>query len=53
MGRLQWSSLCTKTGMEDFFIAVQGTIEDHTEPKVFFTEKVEKFVCIVLNVEPQ
>ncbi|KAF8552849.1 hypothetical protein OG21DRAFT_1386286, partial [Imleria badia] len=25
--------LCAKTGMEGFFIAVRGTVKDHTEPK--------------------
>jgi hypothetical protein len=52
-GNSQWMALCTKTGMEGFFIAVRGTVKDHTEPKVFFTEKADKFVCIVLDIEPQ
>ena len=50
---IQWTALCAKTGMEGFFIAVQGTVKDHAEPKVFFTEKAEKFICLFLNVEPQ
>ncbi|KAF8129930.1 hypothetical protein EV363DRAFT_1076588, partial [Boletus edulis] len=49
----QWTALCAKTGMEGFFIAVRGTVEDHAEPKVFFTEKAEKFVRSVLDVEPR
>ncbi|KAF8132909.1 hypothetical protein EV363DRAFT_1397828 [Boletus edulis] len=49
----EWTALCAKTGMEGFFIAVRGTVEDHAEPKVFFTEKAEKFVRSVLDVEPR
>jgi hypothetical protein len=52
-GNSQWMALCMKTGMEGFFIAVQGTVKDHTELKVFFTEKADKFVRIVLDIEPQ
>ncbi|KAF8547164.1 hypothetical protein OG21DRAFT_1425343, partial [Imleria badia] len=48
----EWTALCTKTGMEGFFIAVRGTIEDHAEPKIFFSEKAESFVHTVLDVEP-
>jgi hypothetical protein len=50
-GNSQWMALCTKTGMEGFFIAVRGTVEDHAEPKVFFTEKADKFVRTVLDVK--
>ena len=50
---IQWMVLCAKTGMEGFFIVVQGTVEDHAELKVFFTEKAEKFICLVLDVEPR
>ncbi|KAG6370664.1 hypothetical protein JVT61DRAFT_11149 [Boletus reticuloceps] len=49
----EWTALCTKTGMEGFFIAVRGTVEDHAEPKIFFSEKAESFVRTVLDVEPR
>ncbi|KAF8836262.1 hypothetical protein BDN67DRAFT_911511, partial [Paxillus ammoniavirescens] len=38
-----WTALCLKTGMEGFFMAVHGSIEDYTELKLFFTEKAKKF----------
>ncbi|KAI6037372.1 hypothetical protein BKA83DRAFT_4513750 [Pisolithus microcarpus] len=47
-----WMGLCAQTGLEGFYIAVRGTVEDLSEPKVFFTEKVEKFVRNVLGIEP-
>ncbi|KAI6021253.1 hypothetical protein EDC04DRAFT_2901318 [Pisolithus marmoratus] len=40
----QWMGLCVETGLEGFYIAVHGTVKDLLEPKVFFTEKAEKFV---------
>ncbi|KAG2069514.1 hypothetical protein BDR04DRAFT_1021225, partial [Suillus decipiens] len=40
------------TGMEGFYIAVHGGIEDLSEPKVFFTQKVEKFIKDILHMEP-
>ncbi|KAI6017618.1 hypothetical protein BKA83DRAFT_4058986 [Pisolithus microcarpus] len=49
----QWTGLCAQTGLEGFYIAVRGTVEDLSEPKVFFTEKVEKFVRNVLGIEPR
>lgn len=39
--------------MEGLYIAVRGGIEDLSEPKIFFTEKAQKFVSSVLRVEPQ
>ncbi|KIK16348.1 hypothetical protein PISMIDRAFT_15884 [Pisolithus microcarpus 441] len=48
----QWTGLCAQTGLEGFYIAVHGTVEDLSEPKVFFTERVEKFVRNVLGIEP-
>ncbi|KIK15941.1 hypothetical protein PISMIDRAFT_114259, partial [Pisolithus microcarpus 441] len=48
----QWTGLCVQTGLEGFYIAVRGTVEDLSEPKVFFTEKAEKFVHNVLGIEP-
>jgi hypothetical protein len=39
--------------MEGFYIAVRGGIEDLSEPKIFFTEKAQKFVSSILRVEPQ
>jgi len=39
--------------MQGFYVAVRGRIEDLSEPKMFFTEKAQKFVSNVLGVEPQ
>ncbi|KAG2150767.1 hypothetical protein DEU56DRAFT_693515, partial [Suillus clintonianus] len=50
---LHWTALCARTGMEGFYIAVRGGIEDLSEPKIFFTEKAQKFVSSILRVEPQ
>ncbi|KAI5985797.1 hypothetical protein EDD15DRAFT_2128617, partial [Pisolithus albus] len=50
---LIWTGLCAQTGLEGFYIAVRGTVEDLSEPKVFFTEKAEKFVRNVLGIEPR
>ncbi|KAG1724889.1 uncharacterized protein EDB91DRAFT_1255027 [Suillus paluster] len=36
-----------------FHMAVHGSIEDLSEPKIFFTQKAEKFVQDVLKVEPR
>jgi hypothetical protein len=41
------------TGLEGFYVAVRGGIEDLAEPKIFFTEKSQKFVRDVLGIEPQ
>jgi len=46
-------SLCQRTGIEGFYIAVHGSIEDLNDPKVFFTEKAERFVTDVLDIEPR
>ncbi|KAI5981431.1 hypothetical protein EDC04DRAFT_2617403 [Pisolithus marmoratus] len=48
----KWTALCAQTGLEGFYIAVQGTVEDLSEPKLFFTPKAENFVWTVLDIEP-
>ncbi|KAI6008430.1 hypothetical protein EDC04DRAFT_2582096, partial [Pisolithus marmoratus] len=48
----QWSSLCSSLGMEGFYIAVCGGVEDLSAPKVFFSPKGNKFVHSVLDLEP-
>lgn len=45
-------ALCARMGIEGFYVAVRGSIEDLSEPKVFFTQKAEKFAKDILNVEP-
>lgn len=50
---MKWMALCARTGMQGFYVAVRGGIEDLAEPKMFFTEKAQKFVSNVLGVEPQ
>ncbi|KIJ11419.1 hypothetical protein PAXINDRAFT_157328 [Paxillus involutus ATCC 200175] len=49
----EWVSLCSCLSVEGFYIAVRGSVEDHSPPKMFFSEKAERFVCSVLNLEPQ
>ncbi|KAG0695486.1 hypothetical protein DFH29DRAFT_880018 [Suillus ampliporus] len=49
----EWMALCARTGTEGFYIAVRGGIEDLSEPKIFFTQKVEKFIEDILHMEPQ
>ncbi|KAI6149058.1 hypothetical protein EDD17DRAFT_1514058 [Pisolithus thermaeus] len=49
----EWTALCAQTGLEGFYIAVRGTVEDLSEPKVFFTQKAENFVRTVLDIEPR
>lgn len=46
-------ALCARTGIEGFYVGVRGNIEDLSEPKIFFTQKAEKFVKEVLHVEPR
>jgi hypothetical protein len=46
-------ALCARTGTEGFYVAVRSSVEDLSEPKLFFTEKAEKFVKEVLDVEPR
>ena len=41
------------TGIEGFYIAVRGSIEDHNEPKLFFSDKALRFVKEVLEVDPR
>ncbi|KAG1731305.1 hypothetical protein EDD22DRAFT_788494, partial [Suillus occidentalis] len=50
---LRWMALHARTGMEGFYVAIRGGIEDLVEPKIFFTEKSQKFVQDVLGIEPQ
>ncbi|KAG1719821.1 uncharacterized protein EDB91DRAFT_1017355, partial [Suillus paluster] len=49
----RWMALHACTGMEGFYVAVHGGIEDLAEPKVFFTKKSQKFVQDVLGIELQ
>ncbi|KAG1724126.1 hypothetical protein EDB19DRAFT_1834293 [Suillus lakei] len=49
----EWTALCSRLGIEGFYIAVRGGIEDLSGPKLFFSEKAEKFVCAVLDLEPR
>ncbi|KAH7917654.1 hypothetical protein BV22DRAFT_1135233 [Leucogyrophana mollusca] len=49
----EWRASCARTGAEGFYIAVRGSIEDFAEPKIFFTEKAEKFAKAVLDLEPR
>ncbi|OJA18852.1 hypothetical protein AZE42_13134 [Rhizopogon vesiculosus] len=49
----EWMALHARTGIEGFYVAVRGGIEDLAEPKIFFTEKAQKFVRDVLGIEPQ
>lgn len=41
------------TGVEGFYIAVRGSVEDYHEPKLFFSDKALRFVKDVLDIEPQ
>jgi hypothetical protein len=49
----QWMALHACTSLEGFYVAVRSGIEDLAEPKIFFTEKSQKFVRDVLGIEPQ
>ncbi|KIM70178.1 hypothetical protein SCLCIDRAFT_101798, partial [Scleroderma citrinum Foug A] len=49
----QWTSLCLSLGMEGFYIAVRGGVEDLSAPKIFFSLKGDKFVRSVLDLEPR
>ncbi|KAG0703206.1 hypothetical protein DFH29DRAFT_981989 [Suillus ampliporus] len=49
----QWTALHACTGLEGFYVAVRGRIEDLAELKIFFTEKSQKFVRDILGIEPQ
>lgn len=49
----QWMALHARTGIEGFYVAVRGGIEDLAAPKIFFTEKAQIFVQDVLQIEPQ
>jgi hypothetical protein len=41
---IQWTAICSCLGVEDFYLAVCGGIEDLSGLKLFFSEKAEKFV---------
>ncbi|KAG1802337.1 hypothetical protein EV424DRAFT_1545265 [Suillus variegatus] len=49
----EWMALCSRLGIEGFYIAVRGGVEDLSGPKLFFSEKAEKFTHAVLDLEPQ
>jgi len=42
----------SRTGIEGFYIAVRGSVEDYHEPKLFFSDKGLRFVKDVLEIEP-
>lgn len=50
---IQWTAICSRLGVEGFYVAVRGGIEDLSGPKLFFSEKAEKFVRAVLDLEPR
>jgi len=50
---MQWTSLCQRTGIQGFYVAMRGSIEDFNELKVFFSDVAMKFVRDVLNIEPR
>ena len=41
------------TGVEGFYVAVRGSVEDYHKPKLFFSDKALRFVKDVLEIEPQ
>lgn len=43
----------SRTGIEGFYMAVRGSVEDYHEPKLFFSDKALQFVKDVLGLEPQ
>ena len=43
----------SRTGVEGFYVAVRGSVEDYHEPKLFFSDKALHFVKDVLEIEPQ
>ncbi|KIM61913.1 hypothetical protein SCLCIDRAFT_120782, partial [Scleroderma citrinum Foug A] len=49
----QWIALSYRLGIEGFFIAVRGGVDDLSGPRLFFTNKAEKFACAVLDLEPR
>jgi hypothetical protein len=42
-----------RTGVEGFYVAMRGSVEDYYEPKLFFSEKALWFVKEVLEIKPQ
>ena len=48
----QWIALSYHLGIKGFFIAVRGGVDDLSGPRLFFTNKAEKFACAVLDLEP-
>lgn len=41
------------TGVEGFYVAVRGSVEDYNKPKIFFSDKALHFVKEVLQIDPQ
>jgi hypothetical protein len=50
---LEWTATADRTGIEGFYIAVRGHIEQFHEPKVWFSTAAEKFVKDILDMEPK
>ncbi|KAG2743398.1 hypothetical protein P692DRAFT_20850504 [Suillus brevipes Sb2] len=48
----EWMALCSRFGIEGFYIAIRGSVEDLSGPKLFFSEKAEKFACTILDSDP-
>lgn len=48
----QWIALSYHLGIEGIFIAVRGGVDDLSGPRLFFTNKAEKFARAVLDLEP-
>ena len=49
----QWIALSYRLGIEGFFVAVRGGVDDLSGPRLFFTNKAEKFACTVLDLKPR
>ncbi|KAG6379039.1 hypothetical protein JVT61DRAFT_11468 [Boletus reticuloceps] len=48
----EWTSLCAKTSLKGFYVAVHGSVEDLSAPQMSFTTKAETFTKKVLDIEP-
>ena len=49
----QWTAIISWTGIQGFYVAVRGSVEDYHEPKVFFSDRTMKFVKEILGIEPK
>ncbi|TFK59171.1 hypothetical protein BDN72DRAFT_744779, partial [Pluteus cervinus] len=51
--RVQWSTICEQFGLEGFYFAVRGSVDDRHDPELFCSAKALAFFRHVLGITPE